>query len=439
MNEFRFQSFTMTNSKVKSKAKPQTAFFPNGTLFKSALFLTMALIWVLALGAMDLSLTHLPLELGTFGVLASILTLWCLDSLDYFAFFHPVAQADSLVTVLVVAPVAGWIAKSLVMIIFSVSIARFGYFLLTGPLIALTVYGIQVLAGRAYVRSGARRKICLFTSSAETDKVLKAFRTKGLSKFYEPILPIMFQSAPKKEELAWVVISRSELHRFEKRESVIETMLSGAEIVDYRELIARLTGHLDLDQLDLWMFLYESVRKNTLGRFYSTLRTVLERILSGCLLLIFTPFLLLWAICLKIVGRGPVVEYQMHLGHQRVPFKIWKFRGKSLLSGLLQLSNVVRGEMSWIGPKPDRAEFYAETERLIPLFPIRLLVRPGLTGWAQVMGSRTVSTLETKRNLEFDLFYLQRMSPKMDFFIILRTLALTLRLQKPTRSLAATG
>jgi lipopolysaccharide/colanic/teichoic acid biosynthesis glycosyltransferase len=98
------------------------------------------------------------------------------------------------------------------------------------------------------------------------------------------------------------------------------------------------------------------------------------------------------------------------------------FLRKSRIDELPQLWNIARGEMSLIGPRPERPEFYTIIEKEIPLFPTRLLVRPGITGWAQVMGGYAATMNQTRRKLEYDLFYLQRMSPKMDAIIALKTL-----------------
>ena len=97
---------------------------------------------------------------------------------------------------------------------------------------------------------------------------------------------------------------------------------------------------------------------------------------------------------------------------------------KTRLDELPQLLNVPRGELSFVGPRPERPEFYRLLKEAIPHFSLRLLVRPGITGWAQVKHGYAASIEECRTKLEYDLYYIQRMSPQMDYQIIGRTLSM---------------
>jgi lipopolysaccharide/colanic/teichoic acid biosynthesis glycosyltransferase len=92
------------------------------------------------------------------------------------------------------------------------------------------------------------------------------------------------------------------------------------------------------------------------------------------------------------------------------------------LDELPQFMNVVRGEMSLVGPRPERLEFVEELRDLIPFYDERHAIPPGLTGWAQVEYSYGASVAETARKLEYDLFYLKNMSVLFDLAIVLRTI-----------------
>jgi lipopolysaccharide/colanic/teichoic acid biosynthesis glycosyltransferase len=89
--------------------------------------------------------------------------------------------------------------------------------------------------------------------------------------------------------------------------------------------------------------------------------------------------------------------------------------------------NVLRGELSVVGPRPERPEFYHLLKDAIPLFSLRLLVRPGITGWAQVKQGYAASIEACKTKLEYDLYYIQRMSPWMDFQVSIKTILMMLR------------
>lgn len=105
---------------------------------------------------------------------------------------------------------------------------------------------------------------------------------------------------------------------------------------------------------------------------------------------------------------------------------IGNFIRRSRLDELPQLWNVIKGEMSFFGPRPERPEIYAKLRNEIPLFAMRLIVRPGITGWAQVCAGYAASVAESRLKLEYDLFYIQHMSPRLDLVILLKTLKVIL-------------
>lgn len=164
--------------------------------------------------------------------------------------------------------------------------------------------------------------------------------------------------------------------------------------------------------------------------------------------LLFLPMILI-AIIIRIESPGPAVYKQERLGLNRKPFVILKFRsmvvdaekdgpqwadkddaratrfGRILritrLDELPQLWNILRGEMSFVGPRPERAYFYDLYETYIPNFGKRMLVKPGLTGWAQVNGGYD---LDAEEKIIFDLEYIRCRSVKMDFLCIVKTVKL---------------
>jgi lipopolysaccharide/colanic/teichoic acid biosynthesis glycosyltransferase len=83
--------------------------------------------------------------------------------------------------------------------------------------------------------------------------------------------------------------------------------------------------------------------------------------------------------------------------------------------------------MGFVGPRPERPEFYQKVREDIPLFPLRTLIKPGITGWAQVFAGYAGSVEESRVKLEFDLFYLQNMSPRMDIIVLGKTVAVAIK------------
>jgi lipopolysaccharide/colanic/teichoic acid biosynthesis glycosyltransferase len=107
-------------------------------------------------------------------------------------------------------------------------------------------------------------------------------------------------------------------------------------------------------------------------------------------------------------------------GDQRIT-RVGRWLRKSRIDELPQVINVLRGEMSIVGPRPERPEFVSMLEEQIPYYGLRHSVRPGITGWAQVKYQYGASVQETKTKLEYDLFYIKHLSIMLDFAVLFET------------------
>lgn len=176
--------------------------------------------------------------------------------------------------------------------------------------------------------------------------------------------------------------------------------------------------------------------------------------LSTLLLLIVWPFMLLTALVVKLESRGPAIYSQVRTGKNGETFVIHKFRsmrtdaekdgakwaaandsritrvGKFIrltrLDELPQLWNVFRGDMSFIGPRPERPEFNQDLEKQIPFYNLRHMVRPGITGWAQVLYPYGASVEDAKEKLQYDLYYIKHYSLALDLVIVLKTISVVI-------------
>jgi exopolysaccharide biosynthesis polyprenyl glycosylphosphotransferase len=176
--------------------------------------------------------------------------------------------------------------------------------------------------------------------------------------------------------------------------------------------------------------------------------------LSFSLLCLVWPLMILVTVLIKLESKGPALYKQMRTGFKGRPFEVLKFRsmrqdaeadgavwakendnrvtriGKWIrltrIDELPQLFNVFRGEMSFIGPRPERPEFDQMLEKEIPYYSMRYLVRPGITGWAQVMYPYGASVEDAKQKLEYDLYYIKNHRFWLDFIIVLRTVKIVL-------------
>jgi lipopolysaccharide/colanic/teichoic acid biosynthesis glycosyltransferase len=183
---------------------------------------------------------------------------------------------------------------------------------------------------------------------------------------------------------------------------------------------------------------------------YQRLKDVLDFALVPLLLLVAGPVILLAAAAIKLTSRGPAFYKQTRLGRNGRPYTMYKIRtmrhncehltgprwatksdprtvwvGRFLrwahLDELPQLLNVLRGEMSLIGPRPERPEFVAHLERAVPGYRDRLLVRPGLTGLSQVQLPADTDLGSVRRKVAHDIYYVQRLSLLLDLKILLST------------------
>jgi len=172
-------------------------------------------------------------------------------------------------------------------------------------------------------------------------------------------------------------------------------------------------------------------------------------------LAVLSPAMFIIAILVRLSSPGPALYRQTRVGRNGVPFTLYKFRSmrrdaeaasgpvwashndprvtrfgrwlrRMRLPELPQLINVIRGEMSLVGPRPERPEFVAELTERIPFYRQRHFIKPGITGWAQI-NHRYGDTIEdTITKLEYDLYYIKNLSPALDFFIIAHTIKVML-------------
>ena len=167
-------------------------------------------------------------------------------------------------------------------------------------------------------------------------------------------------------------------------------------------------------------------------------------------LLFLLPILLVTAILVRLTSRGPVLFRQTRVGHHDKVFTLYKFRSmkqnaeaetgavwaakddpritrfgrfmrKTRLDELPQLFNVIKGEMSIVGPRPERPEFVSTLSEKIPFYRHRHCVRPGITGWAQINHKYGDTMEDTITKLEYDIYYIKNLSPALDFYIMLQT------------------
>jgi lipopolysaccharide/colanic/teichoic acid biosynthesis glycosyltransferase len=204
---------------------------------------------------------------------------------------------------------------------------------------------------------------------------------------------------------------------------------------------------------DTW-FAFSSGFSLLLGGFSLKLKRAIDVISAGLLLLVLSPLMLLTAFAIKLDSPGPIFYSQLRTGLHSQPFRVYKFRSMyqdaekrgaqwaslrdpritrignllriSRIDELPQIWNVLRGEMSLIGPRPERPEFDSQLRKQIPYYDLRYLVRPGITGWAQVLYPYGASVKDAYEKLSYDLYYIKNYSFGLDIAILFKTIRVVL-------------
>ena len=230
---------------------------------------------------------------------------------------------------------------------------------------------------------------------------------------------------------------------------LIDCKMSGVNILDLVTFFERRGGKIRLDILNpSWLYLSDGFY---LGALRQIGKRVFDIVAASSLLPVAVPFAILTslAILIESKGRGGVLYSQIRVKREGKPFKIYKFRsmvtnaekngaqwaqkndsritrvGKIIRKGRLdeipQLYNVLNGDMSFVGPRPERPEFVEKLAKVIPYYEERLRVKPGLTGWAQVSYSYGDTVEDSIEKLQYDLYYVKNYSIFLDMLILLQT------------------
>lgn len=201
----------------------------------------------------------------------------------------------------------------------------------------------------------------------------------------------------------------------------------------------------------------EDLKKGAASRATSLLRCgkrVFDVACAVALLVFLLPVVALTAISIKLDSSGPILYRQRRVGLNGREFDIFKFRSmredaekngaqwaatnddritrvgrlirRTRIDEIPQAINILRGEMSFVGPRPERPEFVRVLEREIPNYHSRHVVKPGITGWAQVRHEYTASVEGARDKLSYDLFYVKHFSPLLDLVIVLMTVRVAL-------------
>jgi sugar transferase (PEP-CTERM system associated) len=250
-----------------------------------------------------------------------------------------------------------------------------------------------------------------------------------------------------------IVVALSERRGLFPLGNVLRCKLNGIRIMDaptFYELVQR---KLMLESITPAWFIFSNGFRRTI--IFSICKRTVDIVLSCIGLILTLPLFPLIALAIKIDSPGPVFFKQVRVGNKEKPFVLYKFRTMrqdaekatgavwaekkdsrvtklgnvlrgSRIDELPQLINVLKGEMSFIGPRPERPEFVEQLKQVIPYYSKRHFIKPGLTGWAQVRYPYGSSVEDAVEKLRYDLFYIKNVCPFLDTLIFFETIKVVL-------------
>lgn len=235
--------------------------------------------------------------------------------------------------------------------------------------------------------------------------------------------------------------------------ALLDCRASGIRIMDSLDFGEMETGKVDLENLYPARFVFS----RNIGYAVWSMRAKrgLDLLISGIALLLLSPILLLAALAIRLDSAGPVFYRQVRVGLNGAPYEIVKFRSmrsdaeasgtpqwaqendsritrvgrflrQTRIDELPQLLNILKGEMSLVGPRPERPFFVEKLEESMPFYAERHRVKPGLTGWAQVKYRYGATEEDAREKLRYDLYYVKNFNVLLDIFIMMRTVRVVL-------------
>jgi len=251
-----------------------------------------------------------------------------------------------------------------------------------------------------------------------------------------------------------IVVTAETIRNSQLNKALINCKMKGINIWDVPSFYEHFLDKLPVQYIKEHWFLFTDGFEKLGSNVYRRLKRAIDLVVSSIILIITFPMGFITALAIKLNSKGPIFFSQERAGENQKPFNLFKFRtmvsdaekgepmwaeendprvtsvGKILrktrFDELPQLLNVIRGEMSLIGPRPEREFFVKKLTEKIPFYSLRFSVKPGLTGWAQVIYRYGASEEDALEKLQYELYYVKNMSLFLDLRILLRTIRIIL-------------
>jgi sugar transferase (PEP-CTERM system associated) len=402
---------------------------------------------------------------------AALVTAFCLAAFYLYDLYDFVVMHDrrELVLRLVQALGLAWIALAIMMYLVPQMMIGRGVSLIALPL-ALTLMVVwRVAAHWLLGHPNVGEKILIVGSGASAIEVARevlerrdaGYRIVGFvdnrpemvgQSIINPRVIGLTEDLPavvRREGINRIVVALGERRGKFPTQHLLDLSLSGdVAIEECASFYERLTGRVSLDMMrPSWLIFSGRGRQ---GRVGAGLRSVIHRVVALVGSLASLPIALLTAVLIKLDSRGPVLYSQERVGKNGRTFKVYKFRSmrtdaekngpvwaskegddrttrvgrvirKIRVDEIPQFWNILRGDMSFVGPRPERPHFVRQLAEEIPYYEQRHLIPPGLTGWAQIKYPYGASVEDARQKLQYDLFYIKNQSLVLDAVIMFET------------------
>lgn len=254
----------------------------------------------------------------------------------------------------------------------------------------------------------------------------------------------------KNEEINTLIIAKNFLPKSKITQDLYKCLPLRIDFMDISEAYENICQKIPLFFINQVWFL-ENLKEGE-KKIYDNLKRIIDIILASLLIFITSPLWLIFALLIKLEDKGPILYKQERVGKDKKNFWLFKFRsmkpdaekGKAIwaekddprvtkigeflrdfhLDELPQMINVLKGNISLIGPRPERPEFVKKLEKQIPHYHLRHLIKPGFTGWAQIKFRYGRSVEDSYEKFQYDLYYIKNRSFFLDLGVLLKTFQL---------------
>ena len=344
--------------------------------------------------------------------------------------------------------------------------------LLYAMLFALVgLVGVRLMLGKTLDGNAFKRRVLILGAGPRAARVEQLARRNGASFMVVGYVamndgPIAVGHAVNRSKIAnlsdhvielgasEVVLALEERRNALPLSDLLRIKTTGVNVNELSSFLERETGRVDLDSLNpSWLIFSDGFSAGR--RISSAGKRLFDILVSATILILTSPLILLTALLVKLESAGPAFYRQRRVGLYGQPFEVLKLRSmrqdaelggvavwaqkddprvtrvgavirKLRIDELPQAWSVLRGEMSFVGPRPERPQFVSDLEAQLPYYAERHMVKPGITGWAQINYPYGASIDDARQKLEYDLYYTKNYSLFLDLLILLQTVRVVL-------------